>query len=146
MLSNWPQHVEVTASLTDAGVVDTGTALTAAIGGGCEASVKFPLQHREWSTDAEHATYLDTCSRHDGHIPLVRAIFCARFASSRIVRLLVDAGANATANVPFVLGSTPFDLPPLGYAIVVLDEKRKNEDKMVQMARKTAWRLSVVCC
>lgn len=47
------QHLEVMATLTNAGVVDTGVALLAAAENGREGAVKFLLQQMEWKARGE---------------------------------------------------------------------------------------------
>ncbi len=75
------QHLDVMAVLTNAGVVDNGEALTTAVHFRSEASVKFLLQQKK----DDKAAYATTRLRAIGFRP-----------SPRIVRLLVDAGADTT--------------------------------------------------
>lgn len=87
--------------LTDAGVVDTGTALIAAAERGHEAPVKFLLRkHGEKSTGG--GAYVNN-TRDDplDRTPLRRSIVEAcRACAPRVVRLLVDAGVDTASPVP----------------------------------------------
>ena len=95
-------HVDVLAVLADAGVVDTGTSLFSAVVCSYEASVKFLLQQQELSTGGA-AAYVNTVYDNSSRTPLVSAIVGTEARcyapSSRIVRLLVDAGADAASAV-----------------------------------------------
>lgn len=84
------QHIGVMKILTDAGVVDTGNALSYAIDGGQEASVKFLLQ-QEWATaDRRYANFRNKF----GLAPLTLSVWSA---TPRITRMLLDAGADETS-------------------------------------------------
>ena len=85
--------------LTSAGVVDTGTALRAAVRMGQEASVKCLLQQNESKDSGQRAVYLDTCDPSSGRTPLICSIKVFGLGSPRITRLLVDAGADTTTGV-----------------------------------------------
>lgn len=95
------KQVEIMEILTNAGVVDTGLALLAAAEIGFESAVKFLLRQMKWTTRGERAAYLNTLGR-TGQTPLFAAILKTSFSSARIVRLLVDAGADAKS--PVLLG------------------------------------------
>ena len=119
-------HVDVMELLAAAGVVDLGTALLEAAEFGREASVKFLLQQHQKKRNAEAGGlgYLNVRNR-DGATPLS---VCVRYArvSPRIVRLLVDAGADATSFIalrePTELGGFWFRGTPLGLATHFLSD------------------------
>lgn len=96
-LAGRQECLEIMATLTDAGVVDrNGSALRGAIGCGCEASAKFLLRQQEGAT----GRYVSRRHR-DGTTPL---FFCFPLATAvgcfpRMVRLLVDAGADTTSPI-----------------------------------------------
>lgn len=91
-------HVDVMGHLAVAGVVDPGPALLEAAEYGKEASVKFLLQqHQKRNATGGGLGYLNTRNP-DGATPVS---VCVRFAkcSPRVLRLLIDAGADATSFV-----------------------------------------------
>lgn len=92
------QHVDVMAILADAGVMDTGTALVTSAKFGREASVKFLLQQRSGENSGGRA-YVNTCDKPYGETPLLFAVGYRGCCSPRVVRLLVDAGAETTSIV-----------------------------------------------
>ncbi|CAM9339061.1 unnamed protein product [Ectocarpus sp. 12 AP-2014] len=89
------RHVGIVAMLAHAGVVDKGSALAAAAAQGYEASVKFLLRQHEGKHSASGSAYVNKFNRF-GLTPLLENINCGH-CSARIVRLLVDAGADTTA-------------------------------------------------
>ncbi|CAM9463650.1 unnamed protein product [Ectocarpus sp. 4 AP-2014] len=89
------RHVGIVAMLTHAGVVDKGSALAAAAAQGYEASVKFLLRQHEGKPSAAVSAYVNKFNRF-GLTALLENINCGH-CSARIVRLLVDAGADTTA-------------------------------------------------
>lgn len=84
------RRLGVMTMLTNAGVVDTGNALSYATDGGQEQSVKFLLR-QEWATTAGRE-YVDHRNKF-GLTPLLLSVWSA---SPRITRLLLDAGADET--------------------------------------------------
>lgn len=117
------QHrVGIMAMLTEAGVVDTGEALAAAASAGREESVKFLLQqHRQRqrrtgrnSTRGADA-YVNRSRDMLGRTPLRSTIDSGgRLCSPRIVRLLIDTGADTTSFNTFTysgLAGLPEDTP-----------------------------------
>lgn len=95
------------AILMDAGVVDTGAALVVAARWGGEEAVKLLLQRRQVdgppTGSAEYANFCDVGS---GHTPLFCSIdvvpdggVVRQSLSLRVVRTLIDAGADATPPV-----------------------------------------------
>lgn len=115
-------HVDTMAVLADAGVVDaTGAALRRAAGSGYEAPVKFLL--RQGGPNSCTRAYAN-CRYDNGETPLVSAIglFPGCSPSRRIVRLLIDAGANTTSNVRLTnpRDGVYFDGKPLDIATTLL--------------------------
>ena len=90
------QHVDIMITLTEAGVVDIGTALATAAGYHSELSMKFLLQQRK-GDEAAYVNYRSTI----GEMPLLFAIGVGGNSSPspRVARLLVDAGADTTSAV-----------------------------------------------
>ncbi|CAM9292407.1 unnamed protein product, partial [Ectocarpus sp. 4 AP-2014] len=91
------KHVDIMVLLTDAGVVDTGGALIAAADYGSVVSVKHLLQ-RQKQTAAKKKAYVNAPGLF-GATPLLWSIQACRPCSSRIARLLLDAGADTTSTV-----------------------------------------------
>ncbi|CBN76136.1 EsV-1-199 [Ectocarpus siliculosus] len=120
------QHLDVMALLCDAGVVDTGNALVATVFLGRERALKFLLEQKGEGT--ARTTYASTPRDGRGHTPLLSAVTTGP-CSPRVVRLLVDAGADATlaVRVPDGFGrSTKYT--PLDCATRCLAEKVVDED------------------
>ena len=101
------QHLETMVLLTDAGVVDAGTALSNASGCGQESAVKFLLEHRRME-DFPTTILADYVNFRDpsGFTPLFRTIDGSldeegvpNLISIKVARLLIDAGADATSAV-----------------------------------------------
>lgn len=94
------QHLDIMAMLTDAGVVDTGAALRRAAGFGREACVKFLLQYHNQDNAARKRAFVNYRDE-DGLTPLLCGVGfpCSASPSPRVVRMLVDAGADATSPV-----------------------------------------------
>ncbi|CAM9427887.1 unnamed protein product, partial [Ectocarpus fasciculatus] len=92
------EHLEFMAVLVDAGgVVDTGPALILAAENGRAAAVKFLLRRRQADADA----YVNGTRDPFGRTPVMCAVDVGadRLCSPKIVRLLVDAGANTARAV-----------------------------------------------
>lgn len=96
------QRVDVMAVLMGAGVVDTGKSLARAARFGREPSVKYLLQQRNRETTGDDA-YVNTRDAPYGETPLLLAVGFRGCCSPRIVRLLVDAGADTTSAVQVTL-------------------------------------------
>lgn len=94
------RHTDVMAQLADAGVVDKTSSI--ARRRHAEASVKLLLQHWEGNAAAQ-GSYVNNCLR--GTTPLLTAIQTSRSWCPRVVRMLVDAGADTT--LAFRLPSAP---------------------------------------
>ena len=90
------QHVHIMAVLAEAGVMDVGNALIEAATTGQEEAVQFLLQQNDSNTGGRDA-YVNTRDSF-GRLPLAHAIGRGR-CSPRIVRLLVDAGADTKSAV-----------------------------------------------
>lgn len=112
MPASLTQRVEVTAMLRDAGAVDMGRlALFTAAYNGCEKAVRFLLQQK-WAIHG--GTYVDN------HNPSGVTAMClaAGAASPRIVRMLLDAGADETKASRLMYGPQGFEpFTPLGYTV-----------------------------
>ena len=96
------QHLDVMALLVDAGVVDTGKALNAAVGTGNEDAVKL-LLHKNEGNNADGAVCVSTRDRVCATTLLLAA--CSGRCSSRVVRLLVDTGADTASTGTVVIGT-----------------------------------------
>lgn len=119
-------HLDIMATLMDAGVVDSGMALTCAGQEGKEAAIKFLLQQPPGKT-AGGASYVDNKYNARDYTPLLLSIAHCRPCTRRIVRLLIDAGADTRApvRVTNVPGGLPwFNDTPLAYTQYCLREKK----------------------
>ena len=119
------QRVNIMAVLMDAGVVDNNSiSLVTAARYGCEASVKFLLQQKGWNT-CGIVDYMNVCDITLGQPPLLSAICGVKGCYPRIVRLLLDAGADTTLIVPFTFdkGRARFEGTLLALATRRLREK-----------------------
>lgn len=118
------RHLNVMAVLTDAGVVDTGSALCGAAGFGNDASVSYLLQREQERTEPREGLYANSLDNL-GRSPLVICIATCRQCSPRIARLLIDAGADSTSTVEVKdsAGSVRFHGPPLDLVGNHLDAK-----------------------
>ena len=124
------QHVDIMITLTEAGVVDIGTALATAAGYHSELSMKFLLQQRK-GDEAAYVNYRSTI----GEMPLLFAIGVGGNSSPspRVARLLVDAGADTISPVPAANTEDEviFNETPLVFTSRMLREKRiAGEDVM----------------
>ena len=98
-------HVGVMEVLMDAGVVDTGKALAIAAGSAREVSVKLLLQQRQ--RQGGIVDYVNS-RKVGGRVPLFSGIDVypdkqgvPRLISPKVVRLLIDAGADTSSVVRF---------------------------------------------
>lgn len=94
------QHIGIMAMLLDAGVVDTGEALISAARPVQEASVKFLLERQGTVNTMGIVDYVNARDSL-GITPLFGSVLIRpdRFYSPRIVRLFLNAGADATSAV-----------------------------------------------
>lgn len=91
------RHIDIMAMLTDAGVVDTADALVNAVAWGSVDSVDFLLQKE---TKDEAARYVNSRADRCRGTALMSSInFCK--ASTRMVRKLIDAGADTAVTFHF---------------------------------------------
>ena len=93
--------VEFIRMLTAAGVVDTGVALINSTLDGREAAVKLLLHEHQRLEVFDGGSYANARDPVNGKTVLVCAIEHAGYSSARIVRMLVDAGADAASSVRF---------------------------------------------
>ncbi|CAN0364111.1 unnamed protein product, partial [Ectocarpus sp. 8 AP-2014] len=89
------KNLDIMVILTNAGVVDTGLALVVAAGYGGEAPLKFLLEQARARKTMNGAAYVNARDR-GGVTPLLGGIQNYR---PRVVRLLVEAGADTTSPV-----------------------------------------------
>ncbi len=106
--------VDTLAALTQAGVVDNGMALAAAAANRRDLSLKFLLQQMKGD---DVAAYVNSRDNH-GNTPVLYAVGSGGIffsPSPRILRLLVDAGADTTSAVRVrnTANETPLALVPL---------------------------------
>ena len=114
------RRLDIMAMLTEAGVVDTGEALTMAACYAHEACAKFLLQQHRARNPAGARAYLETRDE-AGRTPLFCCIaFCP---STRMVRLLIDAGADTYSAVRIAdpVGGMGFNNTPLGWTKLHLE-------------------------
>lgn len=134
-------HVDIMAMLADAGVVDTGKVLVNAARQSWEAEVKFLLQRRQLEgSPTDLVGYVHSLDEYDA-TPLFNTIdgfdnssdSPHHLISARVVRLLIDAGADTSAAVRVMneAGSEDvyFDGTPLAFTIDCLANKRVGGEK-----------------
>lgn len=143
-------QMQILEMVTDAGVVDEGSsALRAAVILGCKAPVKFLLQ-QELSTSGDGA-YVSALDRH-GEAPLAYAVrhcpYRSGFCSTRIARLLVDAGVDtmSAARLTNCQGDGTFNGTPLALATHMLREKKTCGEHDATKEQLHGWRASGACC
>ncbi|CAM9847269.1 unnamed protein product, partial [Hapterophycus canaliculatus] len=92
-------NVALVAAMFDGGVVNTGQVLMCATFTGSEPCVKFLLQQqRDKEKLSAYVNFVDT----DGTTPLLGSI-ASLLCSPRVVRLLLDAGADTTLAARFLM-------------------------------------------
>ena len=132
------QHVNVMAVLTDAGVVDAGSGLLAATAYGREEAVKFLLRQKEEEPADDQAAYVNYRNR-VGVSPLLcaAALIGCPSPRPRIVRLLIDHGANTTMMVQvegdgwsFGDNETPLDITTRTLRGMEVDGKDAKEEQL----------------
>ncbi|CAM9752314.1 unnamed protein product [Ectocarpus fasciculatus] len=148
-------HVEILAMLTDAGVVDPGIALNVAADCGHEAAVKFLLKgqsHKRRITTGQ-ASYVNILDAH-GASPLIRSIDVDvdRLCFPRIVRMLIDAGADARSAIRITeRGKVLFDETPLAFTNRTIQEGKvagkpatKEQLQRLEAARRLLLRVEAI--
>ena len=121
-------QVDAMSVLTDAGVVDNGEALRVAVGHGREAPVQFLLQQQRGK--AIKRAYVNSLDE-DGCSALFFAVGFAEFCrpNPRVVRLLIDAGADATAAVRIrKAGMVIFNDTLLGFLAMMMGRDERGAD------------------
>lgn len=118
-------HVDVMTVLTDAGVVDTSTALCGAAAFGNEASISFLLQQEHKGKRTRERLYANSVDE-DGMSALFHCVLFCRSCSPRIARLLIDAGADPVLGMrdKDATGPILFTDTPLAMALKYLREKK----------------------
>ena len=114
--------IAIMRMLTSAGVADTGFALLNAAKRGHYGAAKFLLQQGEGRSRPGYMEIRDLV----GNTPLVCAIASGKFASSAVVQLLVEHGADTTSAVRLIdwRHETGFRGDPLAFTIRALRQKR----------------------
>ncbi len=118
VLAAMNQHVDIMAALMEAGVVDNGMALAAAATNRREQSMIFLLQQMKEGDDV--AAYVNSRDYH-GDTPVLYAIHGSSPPSPRIVRLLVDAGADTRSAIRV---TNTVSKTPLALVSLMLREKK----------------------
>ena len=117
------QQLDTMIALMNAGVVDTGSSLTNAAAHGCELSITYLLRQRKGDEGA-YVNYRDI----QGGTPLMCALGIGDSCvpSPRIVRLLVDAGADTSSVMRFekLNGQVVINEAPLSLTIRILRAKK----------------------
>ncbi len=121
-LASFFGHVDVMAVLRDAGVVDSGMSVVNAVRNGRELAVRFLLQQRK----GDEAVYLNNRDLFGVPILLYAIGVGTVSPSPRIVRLLVDAGADTASAgwVPNDRSGADFNDTPLDLATRMLSQKK----------------------
>lgn len=118
-------RVDIMSVLIDGGVVDTGMALVIAAEFCREACVKFLLENHKRQSDVRALRYVNHRGK-TGRTALFNAIAFRR-PSPRIVRLLIDAGAEAESAAQVLdTGGTLCSYTPLQLASGLLGEKMEE--------------------
>ncbi|CAM9660104.1 unnamed protein product [Ectocarpus sp. 4 AP-2014] len=96
------QHVDIMTMLIEAGVANTTKALIIAAGYGRARAIKLILKRHEGGP-ADLAAYVNDTQDHLRRTALLSSIdtYDDQSSSPRVVRLLVDAGADTTSAAPF---------------------------------------------
>lgn len=122
------QYVDIMTVLTDAGVIDTGVALVDAAECGRLAAIKFLLQQQQKrKADTREGAYANATDPYCGTTPLMVCIAFCRKNSPKVVRSLVDAGADTTSAVRITTrggGLVLFDDTPLSLVVHNLGGKK----------------------
>ncbi|CAN0170775.1 unnamed protein product, partial [Ectocarpus fasciculatus] len=126
-------HLDVMMALTTAGVVDTGIALIKATSFNHGEVVKFLLQQQDGKPSGK-SVYVNHPRDPGGRTPLICNIDIGvnQSCSPKVVRLLVDAGADTTSAVHFNIarGRIPCVFTPLSLANEILHANRGRVEKV----------------
>lgn len=117
------QNLGIMSILMKAGVRDTGSALILTAEMGHDAAANLLLQHRRRGegTSADVASYVNADHLNDSVTPLSCCLVGRRPGCCRILRALLDAGADSAISVPMNLPSgLVSSLAPLGLATELL--------------------------
>lgn len=150
------QNVNILTMLMDAGVVDPGKALGCAASSGRECAVKI-LLHRQ-AVAPGGGEYVDRCDPSPGLTPLLQSIYTCLPASPRVVRRLVDAGADTTlapvvrsTRPPRTLAPVESTYPPLAFTNFCLRRKmvggkHATEEQLdrLEAIRRLLWQVDAV--
>lgn len=125
----------MTILMDDGGVVDTGVALVAAAGYCGEAPVKFLLQRQRRrqppGVDANNSSGGDYVNARDytGKTAVVSGMLLCRQCAPRVVRMLIDAGADSASAVRLVTeeGVLFFHGTPLTLLKIHVGQKKKED-------------------
>lgn len=117
------KHLAIMIMLTEAGVVDTGAALSCGAAYGSEVELKFLLRQQE-PTPA----YLNWRD-HSNRTPVYCSVLFCCPNSPKVLRALVEAGADTTSAVEVVDDSwrVVSDYTPLALVNLLIREKRVKE-------------------
>lgn len=150
--------VGMMAILMDAGVVDSGEALVHAAGYGGEAPVKFLLQRRQRQqqqlsvvgTTRAGDAYVDARDS-TGKTAVIGGILLCRSSSPRVVRMLLDAGADTVSKVQLSMpdGVPFFHGNPLDFVKVYVGQKKEGDAsgetlKMLEAIRRMLLRVEAI--
>ena len=125
-LASLNQRVDIMAMLTDAGVVDSGEALLSAVEHGHVAAARFLVkQFGGKAARRGEKTYLDARDA-GGRTPLHKSLEACRPGSPRIMRLLIDAGADTSTPVRVDTKTTVAFLTPLAYVTQLRDYQKRD--------------------
>ncbi|CAM9324312.1 unnamed protein product [Scytosiphon promiscuus] len=130
LLASQQQRTDVVIFLANVGVEDRGShALMAAAGDACEPVVKTLLQRRTGKSARDEYAYINAQDT-SGNTPLIKNILAPRF-SSRIVRLLVDAGADTASPCKITSddGEVCFNGTPLALSNIYVCEKTASKEE-----------------
>ncbi len=120
------QHVDIMAFLVRAGVVDTGEALRIAAAAGQVESMKSLLQQHQNKRETVHGpAYVNARDDKANFTPLWHAL-CRTSCSPRVVRLLVDAGADTTSAARLIdmeTGEVVLNETPLCFTTYMIRER-----------------------
>ncbi|CAN0238508.1 unnamed protein product, partial [Scytosiphon promiscuus] len=122
--------LDILVALTNAGVVDPGAALAIGAAHGRETCVRFLLLRQQkksgQSINVSIVSYVNNTLGHAGLPPLAQSVISCAPHAPRIMRMLMDAGADAKSALPLV-GLNGMFVPiktPLNLVDIYIAEKR----------------------